>query len=142
MTVLLGGRVAEAVVFGAITTGASDDLKKVAEIARSMVHEYAMGTGLNSQRMAMSAGDEPSDMTRNMRDQEQRDLADEAYRRSVALVRGHRDKLDELASTLLANEVLERKDIDKIMAGIQPMPERSPLPDVRLVATRDPEADK
>jgi cell division protease FtsH len=142
MTVLLGGRVAEAVVFGAITTGASDDLKKVAEIARSMVHEYAMGTGLNSQRMAMSQGDEPSDMTRNMRDQEQRDLADEAYRRSVALVRGHRDKLDELASTLLANEVLERKDIDEIMAGTQPLPERSPLPDVRLVATRDPEADK
>src|SRR5437763_1040920 len=44
MTVLLGGRVAEQVVFGAITTGASDDLKRVGEIANSMVREYAMGT--------------------------------------------------------------------------------------------------
>ena len=44
MTVLLGGRVAEQVVFGAITTGASDDLKRVADIAHSMVHDYAMGT--------------------------------------------------------------------------------------------------
>ena len=44
MTVLLGGRVAEQVVFGAITTGASDDLGRVASIAHSMVHDYAMGT--------------------------------------------------------------------------------------------------
>ena len=44
MTVLLGGRVAEQIVFGAITTGASDDLKRVADIAHSMVHDYAMGT--------------------------------------------------------------------------------------------------
>ena len=44
MTVLLGGRVAEQVVFGAITTGASDDLKRVAEISHSMVHDFAMGT--------------------------------------------------------------------------------------------------
>ncbi len=44
MTVLLGGRVAEQIVFGAITTGASDDLKRVADISHSMVHDYAMGT--------------------------------------------------------------------------------------------------
>jgi cell division protease FtsH len=44
MTVLMGGRVAEQVVFGAITTGASDDLKRVADISHSMVHDYAMGT--------------------------------------------------------------------------------------------------
>ena len=44
MTVLLGGRVAEHVVFGAITTGASDDLKRVADISHAMVHDYAMGT--------------------------------------------------------------------------------------------------
>ncbi len=44
MTVLLGGRVAEQIVFGAITTGASDDLKRVADISHSMVHDFAMGT--------------------------------------------------------------------------------------------------
>src|SRR5437016_10397931 len=50
MTMLLGGRAAEQVVFGSITTGASDDLKKVAEIAHAMVHEFAMGTGSGSLR--------------------------------------------------------------------------------------------
>ena len=51
MTVLLGGRVAEEIVFGAITTGASDDLKRVAEISRAMVHEYAMGTSITSRQV-------------------------------------------------------------------------------------------
>ena len=50
MTMLLGGRAAEQLVFGSITTGASDDLKRVAEIARAMVHEYAMGTASGSMR--------------------------------------------------------------------------------------------
>ena len=45
MTMLLGGRAAEELVFGSITTGAADDLRRVAEIAHAMVHEYAMGTG-------------------------------------------------------------------------------------------------
>ena len=44
MTVLLGGRVAEQLVFGEVTTGASDDLKRVAQVARAMVYDYAMGT--------------------------------------------------------------------------------------------------
>ena len=44
MTVLLGGRVAEQIVFGAVTTGASNDLQRVAEITHAMVHDYAMGT--------------------------------------------------------------------------------------------------
>src|SRR4030088_1899233 len=50
MTMLLGGRAAEQLVFGSITTGASDDLKRVAEIAHAMVHDYAMGTGITSLR--------------------------------------------------------------------------------------------
>ena len=55
MTVLLGGRAAEEIVFGAITTGASDDLSRVAEISRSMVHEYAMGTTITSRRVSPRA---------------------------------------------------------------------------------------
>ena len=61
MTVLLGGRVAEQIVFGAITTGASDDLKRVADIAHSMVHDYAMGTagvGPRSGRRRAALGDD------------------------------------------------------------------------------------
>src|SRR6202041_1354862 len=61
MTVLLGGRAAEQIVFGAITTGASDDLKRVAEISHAMVHEYAMGTGTASLRVV---GDDAAEITR------------------------------------------------------------------------------
>ena len=52
MTVLLGGRVAEELVFGAVTTGASDDLHRVAEISRAMIHEYAMGTSITSRKIS------------------------------------------------------------------------------------------
>src|SRR5439155_16145061 len=46
LTVLLGGRVAEHIVFGSVTTGAANDLQRVAEITHAMVHEYGMGTSM------------------------------------------------------------------------------------------------
>ena len=116
MTVLLGGRAAEEIVFGAVTTGASNDLHRVAEISRSMIHEYAMGTSITSRKVSAHGG-EVSDRTRELRDEEQQHLADEAKRAAVRLIAGHRDKLDEMAAALLRNEVLERADIDRIMAG-------------------------
>ncbi len=112
MTMLLGGRAAEQIVFGSITTGASDDLKRVAEIAQAMIHEYAMGTGITSLRMASET---VSEATRKVRDDEVRELADEAFRAATKIIDRHRPQLDELAGTLLANEVLERADIDRIM---------------------------
>src|SRR5207302_10344522 len=51
MTMLLGGRAAEQTVFDSITTGAADDLRRVAEIAHAMIEEYAMGTGSGSLRV-------------------------------------------------------------------------------------------
>ncbi len=56
MTVLLGGRVAEQIVFGAITTGASDDLERVADIAHSMVHDFAMSTAASGARPTATCG--------------------------------------------------------------------------------------
>ena len=66
MTMLLGGRAAEQLVFGSITTGAADDLKRVAEIAQSMVHEYAMGTGarLDAAHWRRRGGSDPPDPRR------------------------------------------------------------------------------
>ena len=116
MTVLLGGRVAEEIVFGAVTTGASNDLHRVAEISRSMIHEYAMGTSITSRKVSAHGG-EVSDRTRELRDEEQQHLTDEAKRSAARLIVEHRDKLDEMAGELLRNEVLERADIDRIMAG-------------------------
>ena len=118
MTVLLGGRVAEQIVFGAITTGASDDLKRVADISHSMVHDYAMGTA--------GVGRSPdgdvrlSETTLRIRDEERQDLIDEARRAAQKLIVAHRQQLDALAQELLENEVLEREAIDRIMDGRAP----------------------
>ncbi|MGA2452053.1 MAG: AAA family ATPase [Solirubrobacteraceae bacterium] len=131
MTVLLGGRVAEQIVFGAITTGASDDLKRVADISHSMVHDFAMGTA--------GVGRSPegdvrlSERTLRLRDEERQDLIEEARRAAQKLIVAHRAQLDALAHELLEREVLDRDAIDKIMAGV-PRMERAPGVGLRVVA--------
>ncbi len=132
MTVLLGGRVAEQAVFGAITTGASDDLKRVADISHSMVHDYAMGP-------AGSVGRSPdgnvriSETTLRLRDEERQELIEEARRAAQRLILAHRPLLDALAGELLEHEVLDRAGIDRIMAGV-PRLERAPGVGLRVVA--------
>jgi cell division protease FtsH len=116
MTMLLGGRVAEQVVFGAITTGASDDLRRVTEIGTAMIDEYAMGTASTAQRTG-SEGIQVSDLTLRIREEERQELADQARRKAVELIEGHREQLDALAAELLENEVLDRPAIDRIMAA-------------------------
>ncbi|MBA3808369.1 MAG: ATP-dependent zinc metalloprotease FtsH [Solirubrobacterales bacterium] len=131
MTVLLGGRVAEQIVFGAITTGASDDLKRVADISHSMVHDFAMVTS--------GVGRSPdgdvrlSETTLRIRDEERQDLIDEARRAAQKLIVAHRAHLDSLAHELLENEVLDREAIDRIMEGV-PRMERAPGIGLRVVA--------
>jgi cell division protease FtsH len=131
MTVLLGGRVAEQIVFGAITTGASDDLKKVADIAHSMVHDYAMGTA--------GVGRSPdgdvrlSETTLRIRDEERQDLIEQARRAAQRLVLAHRPQLDALAAELLEREVLERDSIEEVMRDV-PRLERASGVGLRVVA--------
>jgi cell division protease FtsH len=142
MTMLLGGRVAEQIVFGEVTTGASDDLKRVAAVARSMVHDYAMGTPGTAQR-AVAAGDADSEQFRRVRDEEQQELAFEAQRAAQALLSGNREQLDEIAEALLSNEVLERAALDAIMAGVPRMARRPGIAGLRVVAAsaHEPAAD-
>jgi cell division protease FtsH len=132
MTVLLGGRVAEQIVFGAVTTGASDDLKRVSEVARAMVYDYAMGTASAALR-AIPNGVTDSEQFRRIRDEEQQELAYEASRAATELLTAHRDKLEEFALELLEHEVLERADIARIMRGV-PRMERRPGHGLRVVA--------
>jgi cell division protease FtsH len=114
LVVLLGGRVTEQLVFGAITTGASDDLRKVHEISRSMITMYGMGTELASKQLP--ADDySMSDHTRRLVDEEQQYLTDLAHRRAAKLVAENRTLLEALAFTLLENEVLERDDIERLV---------------------------
>jgi cell division protease FtsH len=138
MTMLLGGRMAEQLVFGEVTTGASDDLKRVAQLARSMVYDYAMGTAGAAQR-AITEGDADSEQFRRIRDEEQQELAYEATRTAQELIAAHRDKLDEFATALLEQEVLERDEIERIMQGV-PRMERRPGRGLRVVTATQREA--
>jgi len=115
MKVLLAGRVSEQLTFGRVTTGAADDLKRVSGIARSMVHDYAMGTTIRAHQV-------PDDLTvseslRQTRDEEVEAIAEEAYRGAYRLLVDHRDLLDAIAERLLANEVIEREEIQELMAS-------------------------
>jgi cell division protease FtsH len=115
LVVLLGGRVTEQLVFGSVTTGASDDLRKVHDISRSMITLYGMGTELASKQLP--ADDySMSDHTRRMIDEEQQYLTDLAHRRAAKLVAENRTLLEAFAFTLLENEVLEREDIERLVA--------------------------
>jgi cell division protease FtsH len=131
MTVLLGGRAAEQIVFGAITTGASDDLKRVASISHEMVHDYAMGTaGLGR---APDGDVRLSETTLRIRDEERQDLIEEARRAALRTIVAHRRQLDALANELLEHEVLDREAIDRVMKGV-PRLERAPGSGLRVVA--------
>ncbi len=131
LVVLLGGRVTESLIFGQITTGASDDLRKVHEISRSMVTDYGMGTNLQSKQLP-TADYSMADATRRLIDEEQQHIADEAHRRASRLVAAHRPLLEAFAARLLESEVLERGDIERITAEYEgeavPRRRLEPLP--------------
>ncbi len=114
MKVLLAGRVAEQITFGRITTGASDDLKRVTAIARSMVDDYAMGTHIRSHQVP-SQDFSTSEALRQIRDEEVQAIAEEAYRGAHQLLSDHRDLLDLVAERLLQNEIIEHEEIKEIM---------------------------
>jgi cell division protease FtsH len=135
LVVLLGGRVTEQLVFGSVTTGASDDLRKVHEISRSMITLYGMGTELDSKQLP--ADDySMSDATRRMVDEEQQYLTDLAHRRAMKLVAENRTLLEAFAFTLLENEVLERVDIERIVGAYTGAP--APLNGDPLVKNLEP----
>ncbi|MNY21619.1 ATP-dependent zinc metalloprotease FtsH [compost metagenome] len=127
MTVQLGGRAAEELVFGEVTTGAENDLLEMTKLARRMVLRWGMGTGLGPQAYDLEAdnaylgleapmGEKPySEATASMIDQEVRRLTTEAYDRAKALLAANRDKLDRLAETLLAEEVLDAHQIETLV---------------------------
>lgn len=117
LVTLLGGRVAEKLILGDISTGASNDLSRVSEISRSMIVKYAMSDNLGS--MSYSTEEEVflgKDMTtrRNYSEQvaaeidrEVRHLVDSAYDQAEALLSEHEDKLHVIAKALLEYETID-----------------------------------
>ncbi len=116
MKMLLGGYVTEQVVFERVTTGASDDLRRVAEISRSMIYEYGMGSKLLA-HLDGAKTDGVSQAMLEARDDEQQLLIEEAQFEAREMIAENRDLLDRLAAELLAKEALDRAEIVEIVAA-------------------------
>ena len=119
MKVLLGGRAAEQIVFGAVTNGASNDLERVTAIARAMIFEYGMGDEVSS-RTLRADNYALSEETKRLRDDEQARLTDQAYAETVRLIAKHRGTLDRVTAELLEKETLNRQELEALLANVQP----------------------
>jgi cell division protease FtsH len=118
MKVLLAGRAAEQIVFGAVTNGAANDLERVTELARSMVFEYGMGDGVSS-RTVRADNYALSEHTKRMRDEEQARLCDHAFGEAQRLLSKHRKTLDMLSAVLLEKETLMRTELEELLVGVE-----------------------
>jgi cell division protease FtsH len=119
MKVLLGGRAAEQIVFGAVTNGASNDLERVTSIARAMIFEYGMGDEVSS-RTLRADNYALSEETKRLRDEEQARLTDQAYAETVRLISKHRGTLDRVTADLLEKETLNRAELEALLGNIAP----------------------
>ncbi|WP_170266465.1 ATP-dependent zinc metalloprotease FtsH [Phaeocystidibacter luteus] len=131
MAAALGGRAAEEVIFGRISTGALSDLEKVTKQARAMVTVYGLNKRVGNVTYYDSTGqneftfDKPySEQTAQAIDEEIRTIIEAQYERAVQLLSENKDKLTELAETLLEKEVIFKENLEKIF-GKRPWLDRA-----------------
>ena len=120
----LGGRAAEDLVFGSITTGAQNDLEKVTKLAYGMTTLYGMNNKVGNLSFNNEQGDynfqKPySERTAQLIDEEVRNLIDSCYERTKELLTQHREHLENVAQALLEKEVLFKEDMERIV-GTRP----------------------
>lgn len=118
ITMACGGRAAEELVFGDITTGAHDDFNKATNIARQMVCNYGMSEEVG---LAVYAKNGHSPATAELIDKAVNEIVKRCYERAKDLLIANRDKLDQLANALLEKETLESSEIYELL-GIEPRP--------------------
>jgi cell division protease FtsH len=124
MSMSLGGRVAEILTFGRISSGAIGDLERVTAIARMMVCELGMGSIVESRQLP--ADDYSlSEETRRLRDAEQERLATQAFEEAHRLLSLHQGALERLAQKLLEVESLDRAELEALLADVPPERSRS-----------------
>jgi cell division protease FtsH len=128
---MLGGRSAEEVVFGSITTGAANDLQRATDVAEQMVTSYGMSEVLgplaydrskpntfldngvpNARRLV-------SDETARAIDAEVKSIVESAHQRSLAILRDNRELLEEISQRLLEEEVIEGNDLRAMLSKVQ-----------------------
>ncbi len=132
---LFGGRIAEELIFGTdkVTTGASNDIQRATELARSMVTKWGLSEKLGPLTYSEEEGEvflghsvtqhkNVSDETAHIIDEEIRALIDANYNRSKQILTDHMDKLHLMADALMKYETIDSQQIDDIMNGRPPRP--------------------
>ena len=128
LTILMGGRCAEEICLGEMTTGAGNDIERATEMARKMVCEWGMSEkmgpltyGAKEEQVFLgkdfSSQKNFSDQTAKLIDQEVKTLVMGGYTRATELLKQNRDKLEEMAQALLEHETLNAKNIQNILDG-------------------------
>ena len=128
LSMMMGGQVAEDLVFGDITTGASNDLQNASRIARKMVTEYGMSAGLGPRSFhtgqelvflgkELAQGHEYSDAVAEKIDTEIGSLLERARATAHEILSGHRDRLNILAERLEQEESIEGDDLQELLTG-------------------------
>ena len=137
MAVLLGGRAAEWIVYGHLSTGAADDLQKVTDIARSMVMRYGMDPALGhvayeAERRSFLPDVGTSGNPRNYSEETAREidrsvraLVEQMFERAVKLLTERRSTLEAGARQLLEKETLTEKELQALIQGA---PQAQPVP--------------
>jgi cell division protease FtsH len=142
LAMLMGGRVAEEIIAGDVTTGAANDIERATKIARQMVTEYGMSDSIGPRTLGQKQGEvflgrdfssqpDYSDAVAFEIDQEVRLLIDEAHDVALDILTQHRAKLEELTDLLIEKETLDRDEVERFFADV---PRRDPrAPEVRSV---------
>ncbi len=135
--VALGGRAAEEIVFGNITTGAESDIQHLTQIARRMVGRWGMSRAIGPIAVIPIDGGGPlfpgvqetSESTQRMVDEEVRRIVESAHNEVGDVLRAHRDNLDSLVSALLEHETLDQTDAyDAAGLPRNPLARTEPVP--------------
>ncbi len=151
MTQALAGRAAEELIFGDITTGASNDLERVSQIARQMVTEYGMSAELGPITYGRKSGAiflgkelveerNYSEEAARKIDQEVRHLVEESYNRATEIIQDHRDKLDLLVEALLEYESLTMEQVASLLEHGE-LPQEEAEPEAEAAASLEHEAE-
>ena len=129
MCMALGGRASEELNFGRVTTGASDDLDKVTQMAYAMTTIYGMNPKIGQlsfpPKQEQQFSKPYSDTTANLIDEEARKLVDQAYTRTKALLEEHKETLALLAERLLERETVNQDDLVEVLGERPYLPEGS-----------------
>jgi cell division protease FtsH len=129
IAILLGGRIAEEIMLGQITTGAGNDLERATEMARAMVCEWGMSDAMGPLTFGkkeeqiflgreIAQRSDYSEDTALRIDQEVKRIVTENYQRALTILEEYRDRLQKLADALLAKEVLDGEQVKRIVAGL------------------------